>query len=304
MGWKSWMLDRNVLFTAAAVACGMAAYLLAHRYLQGAEAAARRQLAGDYATRDALVAAQPLPAGSVIEPAMLAQRAVPERFMASDALAAEGAAAVVGRRLGRALASGEVMTASALAAENEVELSSLVEQGWRALTIPVDESSAAAGLIDPGDYVDLLLATSGDGNGSRAQVRPLLQAVRVVATGQRMLRRRGTGGDREAVPAESTYATVTLRLPPEDAERVLLAQRLGELAVLLRPAGDAEPLVLRAVDQSQLFGAAETRRGAVLVSRVEFIVGGVGGSAHARTTAALANAALANAALANAGARP
>jgi pilus assembly protein CpaB len=292
MEWKSWMLDRTVLFTAAAVACGISAYLFAHRYLQGAEAVARRQLAGDYAARDVLVAAQALSAGTALEPAMLAHRAVPERFLASDALDASAAAVTLGRRLERALGGGEVVTASALAAANHVELASLVDPGWRALTIPVDESGAAAGLIAPGDYVDLLLATRADELGSKAEVRPLLQAVRVVATGQQMLRRAAGAGsaDPDASAAEPSFATVTLRLPPEDAERVLLAQRLGELAVLLRPAGDSEPGVLHAVDQSRLFGAPALRRGGSPVSRVQFIVGGMGTSARGRVLAALANA--------------
>jgi pilus assembly protein CpaB len=276
------------------VAFGACAYLLAHRYLRGEEAVARRQLAGQYATRDMLVAAQALPAGAVIEAAMLARRAVPERYLASDALDANAAAATLGRRLDRALGSGEVVTASALTAANHVELSSLVDPGWRALTIPVDESGAAAGLIAPGDYVDLLLATRADEPGSVAAVRPLVQAVRVVATGQQMLRH-ATGaasgnGDIETTPAEAGFATVTLRLPPEDAERVLLAQRLGELAVLLRPAGDSEPGVLRAVDQAHLFGAPAYHRGGISVSRVQFIVGGMGAAARGRALAALDHA--------------
>jgi pilus assembly protein CpaB len=294
MEWKSWLVDRNVLLGAAAVAFGGCAYLLAHRYLQGEEAVARRQLAGQYATRDMLVAAQTLPAGAVIEAGMLAHRAVPERYLASDALDASAAAVTLGRHLDRALGSGEVVTASALTAANRVELSSLVDPGWRALTIPVDESSAAAGLIAPGDYIDLLLATRADESGSVAAVRPLLQAVRVVATGQQMLRHAvgaGSGnGEVEATPTEADFATVTLRLPPEDAERVLLAQRLGELAVLLRPAGDSEPGVLRAVDQAQLFGAPAYHHGSVSLSRVQFIVGGMGAPARGRVLAALDHA--------------
>ncbi len=294
MEWKSWLVDRNVLLGAAAVAFAASAYLLAHRYLQGEEAVARRQLAGQYATRDILVAAQALPAGVALEAGMLAHRAVPERFLASDALDAGAAATTLGRRLERALGSGEAVTASALAAASQVELSSLVDPGWRALTIPVDESSAAAGLIAPGDYVDLLVATRADEGVSMAAVRPLLQAVRVVATGQQMLRHAaGTGGgnnDLDANTAEPGFATVTLRLPPEDAERVLLAQRLGELALLLRPAGDSTPGVLRPMDQAHLFGAPAAHRARYAVPRVQFIVGGMGTLARGRASAALDNA--------------
>ncbi len=277
MRWKSWLLNRNALLVAAAVVMAGCAFLLAHRYLQGQAAATRQQLVGQYATREVLVAARQLPAATTLEPQMLARRAVPERFLASDALGTDAAAATIGRRLNRALDGGEPITGSSLTAAGTVELSALVEPGLRALTIPVDESNAAAGLISPGDYVDLLLVTRPDAPGSEALVRPLLQAVRVVATGQQMQRQAGAGaleGDGSAVGV--SYATVTLRLRPEDAERVLVAQRMGELSVLLRPAGDSEATPLHAIDGANLFGNPARRHSSPVSSPVQFIIGGRG----------------------------
>ncbi len=281
MRWKSWLADRNILLAIVAAAMGGCAYLLAHRYLSTQAAVARQHLAGQYATREVLVASTALPVGVALEAAMLARRAVPERFLASDVLDANGAAAVLGRRLTRALASGEAVTASALAVPAAVELSSLVEPGLRALTIPVDESGAAAGLISPGDFVDLLFVThAGEGGTGVASVRPLLQAVRVVATGQQLQRRPAANGANEdgSVPAMAPYATVTLHVRPEDGERILLAQQLGDLAVLLRPAGDSEPTTLHSVAEANLFGRPERRRAAARISRVQFIIGGRGGA--------------------------
>ncbi|MBS0389479.1 MAG: Flp pilus assembly protein CpaB [Proteobacteria bacterium] len=253
------------------------AFLLAHRYLQGRETATRLQLAGQYTTREVLVAARALPVATALEPQMLARRAVPERFLASDALGTDAAASAIGRRLVRALDSGEPVTASSIAAAGAIELSALVEPGLRALTIPVDESNGAAGLIAPGDYVDLLLVARPDEPGVQASVRPLLQGVRVVATGQQTQRQAAAGGDDANSSATGmTYATVSLRLRPEDAERVLLAQRMGELAVLLRPAGDAEATSLHEVDAANLFGTPAHRPSALTTSRVQFIIGGRG----------------------------
>ncbi|HVN99090.1 MAG TPA: Flp pilus assembly protein CpaB [Steroidobacteraceae bacterium] len=284
MRWKTWLLNQNALLVAAALLMAGCAFLLAHRYLQGQEAATRRQLAGQYATRDVLVAAHALPAATLLEPQMLARRAVPERFLASDALNTDAAASAIGRRLLRALDGGETITASALASSGALELSALVEPGLRALTIPVDESNAAAGLIAPGDYVDLLLVARPDAPGSQASVRPLLQAVRVVATGQQLQRPSGTAsGEADSPAAGMGYATVSLRLPPEDAERVLLAQRMGDLAVLLRPAGDAQAAPLRAVDEDTLFGNRARRHATPAATRVQFIIGGRGEPARTRS---------------------
>ena len=290
MRWKTWLLDRNVLLVIAALAMGGCAYLLAHRFLSTQAAVTRQRLAGQYVTREVLVAATALPAGATLAAAMLARRAVPERFLASDVLEAGGATEVLGRKLGRALNGGEPVTASSLSVPAAVELSSLVDPGLRALTIPVDESSAAAGLISPGDYVDLLFVTHAEETGSgAASVRPLLQAVRVVATGQQ-LQHRSTldgAGEESAASAGASYATVTLHVRPEDAERVLLAQRLGELAVLLRPAGDSEPTALPAVDAANLFGGSAYHQAAANPARVQFIVGGLGAPTRGRALAAL-----------------
>ncbi|MGH8795734.1 MAG: Flp pilus assembly protein CpaB [Caldimonas sp.] len=287
MRWKSWLLNRNALLIAAAAMMAGCAFMLAHRYLQGQAAATRQQLVGEYATRDVLVAARELPVATALEPQMLARRAVPERYLASDALGTDAAASTIGRRLSRSLSGGEPLTASSIGAGGAVELSALVEPGSRALTIPVDESNAAAGLISPGDYVDLLLVTRPDEPGSTASVRPLLQAVRVVATGQKLQREsvsETTDGDGQA--AGVSYATVTLRLPPEDAERVLVAQHMGELSVLLRPSGDSTATPLRAMDAASLFGNEKRRRASPSVSTVQFIIGGRGAPIRLRAAGA------------------
>lgn len=282
MEWISWVKNRNVLLTAAALFVGGCAYLLAQRYLHGQEVAVRARLAGHYAAREVLVAAHDLPAGSVIDASMLARRAIPSRFLASDALEAEAASGALGRRLARELRPGEAVTASSLVVDTDLPLSSLVKPGLRALTIPVDESSAAAGMLSPGDLVDLLLVTRGDDVASGAPaVQPLLQAVTVVATGQQLRRRRGgAGADRgvdDSQLAAGTYSTVTLHVRAEDAERILLAQRLGELAVLLRPESDTEPTALRRIDAAALLESSARRASRSAARPVEFIVGGAGG---------------------------
>ena len=297
MRWMTWLHNRNVWLAAAALAMGACAYLLAQRYLRGQESAVQQRLIGQFANRDVLVAQSNLPAGTALEARMLAQRAVPERFLASDAFGAVAAAAVLGRKLNRTLQSGETVTASALAPVASPALSSLVEPGLRALTIPVDESSSAAGLMSPGDLIDLLFIRHADEDSSRPpMVRPLLQAVRVVATGQQMQRRAAVadssaGMGEAGVPSvESSYSTVTLHVHPEDAERILLAQRLGELALILRPSGDTESASLPAVDAATLFGARETtaqaqRQARPGVANIEFIIGGVGAAARLRNAA-------------------
>jgi pilus assembly protein CpaB len=286
MEWMQWLRNRNVILAAAAVVMGALTFLLAHRYLRNQEAAVQQRVVGQFVSHDVLVAAGDLSAGIALEPRLMARRAMPDRFTPSDAFGADAAGTVLGRRLSRPLQGGEAVTASALEPVASPALSSLVEPGLRALTIPVDEGAAAAGLLSPGDLVDLLLVTRGDEPGPGATaVRPLLQAVRVVATGQLLQRRRdgAAAGEIGAQAQESSYSTVTLHLLPEDAERVVLAQRLGELAVVLRQAGDSAATPLRVIDDTAVIGAPAPRRSSHAAAGIEFIIGGIGAPSHLRS---------------------
>jgi pilus assembly protein CpaB len=276
----------NVWLAAAALLIAGGSYWLANRYLMQQAQATRAQLTQAWATRDVIVASAELPAGSRVVATSLARRAVPERYLASDALVPATAGAAVGLRLLRPLRAGEVLSRSALELPGETTLANLVEPGERALTIPVDESNAAAGLLAPGDYVDLLLVLHDAGNAGSAdepRVQPLLQAVQVLATGR--VTRAHAG---EAAPgADAGYATITLRLHPEEAQRVLLAQKLGELSVAVRPAGETGPVALAPMGRAALFQAtaAHAAARAARPAPVEFIIGGVGAApvAAART---------------------
>jgi pilus assembly protein CpaB len=287
MPWTTWMKNRQARLGAAAVLVGAVSFWLAHRYLRAQEQAAQQRVAVQYQTREVVVAATDVAAGAALEPAMLAKRAIPERFLASDALTPEAVGGVAGRRVLRALRRGETLTGSALESALNPALSSLIEPGLRAITIPVDESSAAAGLLAPGDLVDLLLVTrDAESAAGAAAVRPLLQAVRVVATGKQTSR---IHGSQRADELDSAYATLTLHVRPEEAERILLAQRIGELAVVLRTALDTEAGAMAALNSEALLGGPPHRvaRARSRALEIEYIIGGTGAAAVAPRRAAL-----------------
>jgi pilus assembly protein CpaB len=105
----------------------------------------------------------------------------------------------------------------------------------RAISVAIDEVSGNAGLILPGDYVDLLLTqtvgTADDGE-SRIVSETVLSNVRVIAVG-RTLRVDGTEKeDAKGGPAKAR--TTTLEVRPSEAEVVAVAARLGSLSLALR----------------------------------------------------------------------
>lgn len=113
-------------------------------------------------------------------------------------------------------------------------LSAVLEPGMRAVTIGVDATSGAAGLIWPGDKVDLILtqalADTGLPPGQRVAAETVLSDVRVIAIDQQFV---GTATNAET-------RTVTLEVTQAQAERVSVAMRLGRLSLSVRSAVAAQ----------------------------------------------------------------
>ncbi len=115
-------------------------------------------------------------------------------------------------------------------------LAAVLSPGMRAVTVGVDAISGAAGLIWPGDHVDVLLTQTLDDPtvplGQRIAAELVLVNVRVIATGQQLVQGTVTasGADKQAQPAATT---VTLEVTPDQAERCEVATHLGPLALVV-----------------------------------------------------------------------
>lgn len=225
------------MFVAAVSA--VFAWIAGSAYLRDAEARIARHYAERHETREFVVAARRLEPGMRLETALLARRRVPVRFAPKSAFRPEQLDDLLGRELAQSVDAGDILIPGVLRDPIAPALATRLAAGERALTIAVDDTNSHAGLLRPGDLVDLLFLSADDSGATHsAQVRPLLQAVRVLATGRTVVRMAGTAsGDDEAT---RNFSTVTLQLTARDAERIALAQRTGELLVSLRAAGDTE----------------------------------------------------------------
>jgi pilus assembly protein CpaB len=121
-------------------------------------------------------------------------------------------------------------------------LAAVLTPGKRATSVGVDAVSGTAGLIWPGDHVDLILTQEVMSNGGvdvpagrRVASETVLKDVRVIAIDQQLVQG-GAGGS----GGEGTTRTVTLEVTPGDAERVAVATHLGKLSLAVRPV-DASP---------------------------------------------------------------
>jgi pilus assembly protein CpaB len=125
-------------------------------------------------------------------------------------------------------------------------LAAVLTPGRRATSVGVDAVSGTAGLIWPGDHVDLILTQEiNDANvpiGCRYAGETVLKDVRVIAIDQQLVQ--GGGGTGTADTSQQSR-TVTLEVSPEDVEKVAVATRLGRLGLAVRPVDSGMPVDLK-----------------------------------------------------------
>lgn len=159
-----------------------------------------------------------------------------------------------GRRLALlSLQRDEPILASRITGPNQRSaLSTQLGENMRAVTVRVDEVRGVAGFILPGDRVDVI-STRGEGGNqdSAAFADVLLQDVKVLAIDQ-------LSDERQDKP--TIARAVTLELTVEQAQKVVLAQGIGRLSLVLRQANDIGQTASSRVTVSDLGGAEQASR--------------------------------------------
>lgn len=113
-------------------------------------------------------------------------------------------------------------------------MSAMLSQGSRAVAINIDSQGAttAGGFILPNDRVDIIRTyrdedAAKSGSGEVFASETILSNVRVLAIGQNVEERKN--GEKVVVGSNAT-----LELDPRQAELIVLAQRIGQLSLVLR----------------------------------------------------------------------
>ena len=230
----------------AAIVFGLVAALLTRSWIAGKEAEYARQreaLLGKAVRTEVLVAARPLPGGTVLEAEDLLRAKVYEFQVLGRAVVvpSEGAG-ILGRRLERPVEKGAPLFWSDI--ENGLAgykgLAHDIRPGMRAVSIAVSGANAVSGMVRPNDTVDVLgtfVFGAGDVPGADDLVTlTMLQNVTVLATGS------DTAKTIDPSPRGATgYSTVTLEVTPREAELLVFAQQMrGRLSLTLRSPTDVD----------------------------------------------------------------
>lgn len=125
-------------------------------------------------------------------------------------------------------------------------LPGVIAPGFRAMTIEVNEFSGVAGLLEPGNRIDIV-ARVADAEGEGQMSRTIVQNVPIIAVGAQLSSKAPTAtgevapviGEGAQQPQQKAMArSITVLVTPEDAEKIDLACAQNQARVVLRASTD------------------------------------------------------------------
>lgn len=290
---KSRSLTGWAIFLVA-ILTGLGAAILAIRTIHQHEADIQARLEKAFArpgesTIDAVVPIRGLSEGSALTLTDVARRPIPADTAPSGVITVEEFSRYEGRRLLIPAQKGKPLVAAMFATKNS--LAGYLDDRHIAMTVTVDTVNSLDNMLIPGDLVDILWVsqppasaalpggaapgmgaiTPVSGGGQGEAVRFLEQGVRVLTTGKSLVPNAPANG-------EEHYGTLTLELTPLQAQRLMLAQKNGEIRIVLRNANQNAPWSHGTLALRDILGVGRGPGG------IEYIIGGSaeGGAAQVR----------------------
>jgi pilus assembly protein CpaB len=226
------MRRQSLIAIGIALVLGLFAVYLANIFLSNTEQRSKVAIAG---TTRVAVAAVALDYGATLTPEKIRfsnfprDSIPPGAFTSLASLMPNGKARIALRPM----LPNEPILASKVTGEGQTaSIAAVLPDGMRAAAVRVNDVSGVAGFIQPNDAVDVLITrqmANNAGNAANSKVTDvLLQGVRIIAIDQNAKNADGT-----PVLAK----TATLEVTPVDAQKLALAQEVGQLSLVLRKPG-------------------------------------------------------------------
>lgn len=182
-----------------------------------------------------VVAKVEVPLGSQLNPEQLTKVQYPKAI--TPELSFQNPEELVGRVTINAVGAREPITEFRLAPKGSLPgIGSLVPEGYRAMTVRVDDEAGVAGLLSPGMLVDVISIVRVDKGGrANTTAKVVLQNIKVLATGQNI------ATPKEQVTPESVK-TITLLVTPQEAEKLVMSSYDTKLRLIVRSFTDQNPV--------------------------------------------------------------
>lgn len=165
----------------------------------------------------------------------------------------ESADKLVGRVVVVNIPAREPITETRLAPEGTAAgLSAVIPEGYRAMTVKVDDAAGISGFIMPGAFVDVVVVIDPrEGSGMQDPISKIvLQNIKVLANGQNIDK---PENQREA----NSVKAVTLQVTPEQAEKLALASNEGKLQLVMRNQIDQGDEQTKGVNKRELITGSD-----------------------------------------------
>ncbi|HEY0625765.1 MAG TPA: Flp pilus assembly protein CpaB [Allosphingosinicella sp.] len=221
------MRRQSLVILGVAVLLGLIAVYLTNVYLTGAE---NQQKAREVPTAQVAVARVPLEFGMPVTADKIRFVDWPRSSMPPGTFSSLRQIVPAGKvhTALRPIEVGEPILRTKLSGEGgRATLSALLPPEMRAAAIRITDVAGVAGFVLPGDRVDVLVTRTAGGDNGRQVTDILLQDVRVIAIDQ-------SANDSAQKPMLAK--TATLEVTQVDAQKLALAQTVGQLSLALRSA--------------------------------------------------------------------
>lgn len=226
---------------------GILAALLAGLYIQMKET----EILRGAEIKKVMVAAADIHPQTLIEPGLLKIAEIPKMFVQPGAVTdyreAKGRVTTAEIKIGEQLLKTKLVSAGA-----KTGISQKVTTGMRGVSIELEKSRCAGGLVRPDDYVDVVV-TMEPSRQSEKYTYILFQNIEVLAVDSEATSFRDPSGavhiEKEeegllnrlsgASYADNKSKIITLALKPEDARRMIFAKEAGKINLIVRSETDS-----------------------------------------------------------------
>ena len=228
---------RLILALTGAIVCGLLGVMLVTRYIAGVQNHAKD-------LGDVVVAKVEIQVGAKIAAEQLALAPIPNGSVPEGAH--RQLDEVVGRVALVPIGVREPITTGKLAMEGEgAGLGVLIPEGYRAMTVKVDDIVGVSGFVQPGSFVDIVAVVTPLQATQGPISKIVLQNIKVLASGPKI---DSPENQREPSPVTA----VTVLVTPEQAEKLVLATSEGRLQLVMRNYSDQEDTRTAGANKSTL----------------------------------------------------
>jgi pilus assembly protein CpaB len=232
---------RFFIVLAGALLFGLLAAISVTRYLSSAQAYSRN-------LSRVAVAKVAIPLGTKIIPEQIMVVQFPPESTPDGAF--DSVEKLAGRVAVMNIAPREPITEARLAPEGTAGgLSAVIPEGYRAMTVKVDDVVGISGFVMPGTLVDVVVVIDpAEKAGMQDPISKIvLQNIKVLANGQNI--------DKPADQREAnSVKAVTLLVTPEQAEKLALASSEGKLQLVMRNSIDQGDQQTTGINKRGLLG--------------------------------------------------